>query len=99
MTTPTRTKRTYDKDFKQQAVELSGRIGAKLAAVDLGIAPGLIRAWTRAAKTEGPDAFRGHGNLPAHEKELSDLRREISILKMEREILKKATEFWVKERQ
>jgi len=27
------------------------------------------------------------------------MRREIEVLKMEREILKKAAEFWVKERQ
>ena len=39
-----------------------------------------------------------HGNRTALEAELARLRRENIVLKQEREILKKAAEFFVKER-
>lgn len=90
-------RRTYTKEFKQEAVRLAGQIGNAPASKDLGVDPTTIRSWVRAAASEGADAFRGHGNPTAVEAELARLRREIVILKQEREILKKATEFFAKE--
>ena len=40
---------------------------------------------------------RGHGVMTAEAAELARLRRENAQLKLEREILKKATEFFMKE--
>jgi len=90
-------RRTYTKEFKQEAVRLAGQIGSQKAGTDLGVDPSTIRYWVRAAASEGTDAFRGHGNPTAVEAELARLRREINILKQEREILKKAAEFFARE--
>jgi transposase len=92
-------RRSYTKEFKQEAVRLAGEIGARRAAADLGIHATMLRDWARASRREGADAFRGQGNRTAVDAELARMRREISVLKQEREILKKAAEFWVKECQ
>lgn len=96
---PSKPRRQYSKEFKQEALRLAASIGVGRAAADLGIHESTLHAWKKAARTEGADAFRGHGQLTAAETELARLRRENEILKMEREILKKAAEFWVKECQ
>jgi transposase len=59
----------------------------------------MLYEWRKLSQKEGDDAIRGNGNHPAIAAELALLRRENEVLKMEREILKKAAEFWVKERQ
>jgi len=46
---------------------------------------------------EGPEAFRGQGNRTALELEMRRMRQDITVLRQERDILKKAAEFWVKE--
>jgi transposase len=96
---PSKPRRQYSKEFKQEALRLAASIGVGRAAADLGIHESTLHAWKQAARTEGADAFRGHGQLTAAETELARLRRENEVLKMEREILKKAAEFWVKECQ
>jgi len=101
MSTPPSPKprRTISKEFKQEAVRLAANVGVIRAAADLGIGESALYAWRKAAQESGSDAFRGHGNRTEAEAELARLRRENTVLKMEREILKKAAEFWVKERQ
>jgi transposase len=64
------------------------------AAKDLGVAKTALYKWRAAAQSEGADAFRGHGRLTERDDELRKLRQEVKTLKMEREILKKATEFF-----
>jgi transposase len=93
-----RKRRIYPKEFKQSAVRLADQVGAAQAAKDLGVAPAIIRSWRKAEREEGADAFRGQGNRTALEAELERLRRENRTLRLEREILKKATEFFAKER-
>jgi transposase len=65
-------------------------------ARDLGLADSLVRAWVRQADV---DAGKGApGALTTAEKEeLSQLRREVKVLRMEREILKRAATFFAKE--
>jgi transposase len=46
---------------------------------------------------EGDQAFPGHGQLPAIEAELRQLRAETKRLQAERDILKKATAFFARE--
>jgi transposase len=50
----------------------------------------LLKQWKRRATEDGKQAFPGHGNLKAEEAELRRLRREVEILRQERDILKKA---------
>jgi transposase len=100
-TTPTsksQKRRLYPKEFKQSAVRLAAQVGTAQAAKDLGIAAAIIRSWRKAEREEGADAFRGQGHRTALEAELERLRRENRTLLLEREILKKATAFFAKER-
>ena len=94
-------RRKHPKEFKKQAVALARRsdIGFAKAAKDLGINESLLRTWAQKFITEGPEAFRGNGVRTEVEAELARLRRENAILREERDILKKATEFFVKERK
>lgn len=94
---PKRKRRKYTKEFKQEAVQLARQISVRKAAADLGINATMLSDWSRALNKDGTEAFRGHGKRTVMEAELNRLRKEISVLKQEREILKKAAEFWVKE--
>jgi transposase len=88
------TRRQYSKEFKLEALKLAEQIGVAEAAKDLGISENAIYYWRKAAKTEGTDAFRGHGRLTERDEELRKLREENRKLKNEREILKKAAVFF-----
>ena len=82
----------YDSEFKRSAVELVHTSGKSMAAVerDLGMSRGLLKGWVREAREDGAEAFRGHGKLKADDEEMRRLRREVEILRQERDILKKA---------
>ena len=75
------------------------RSGARTVAEasrDLGLADSLIRKWIETS--DGHDCADKPTVLTASEKdELSHLRREVKVLRMEREILKKAATFFAKE--
>ena len=65
-------------------------------ARDLDIVPSVLGAWIKRAEAE--EAPGGGGALKAAERaELTSLRKEIRILKMERDLLKKATAFFARE--
>ena len=89
-----KTRKRHSKEFKLEALKLAERIGVPQAATDLGIGESLLYRWRKAAVTEGADAFRGNGRLTERDEELRRLRHEVKTLKMEREILKKATSFF-----
>ena len=91
----------YPPEFREQAVELVKASDKTVAEVarDLGINDTTLGNWVRADQAERgvPDAS---GLLPltaAERAELTRLRREVSKLKMEREILKKAAAFFATE--
>lgn len=93
-----RTRRVHTREFKAETVELVRAGGRSIGQVarDLGLADSLVRAWVNQADV---DAGKGpHGALTTAEKEeLSHLRREVKVLRMEREILKRAATFFAKE--
>ena len=90
-------RRTYSQEYKLEALKLAEDIGPQKAAADLGVDRSLISAWRTALRTEGNDALRGKGHPTQEQSELTKLRREVATLRMEREILKKATEFFMRE--
>jgi len=49
-----------------------------------------LRPWKRKLEAGGAEAFPGHGRLSADEQELARLRRELEVVRQERDILKKA---------
>lgn len=90
--------RTFTPEFKAGAVQLvseGGRTFAQAAAA-LGVSKSCIIRWVREAKAE-----RGKGppsaTSSAEREDLSRLRKEVKVLRLEREILKKAAAFFAKE--
>lgn len=90
--------KTYDEEFRREAVRLA-EAGVKpltQIARELGIHLETLRGWRRrygkAAATEGEN-----GVVPSLEEENRRLRRENARLLEEREILKKATAFFAKD--
>ncbi len=88
----------YSKEFKLDAVRLVTEQGYSIAgaARNLGLNANMLGRWKiEAAESEG--AFRGNGKLSPEQLELRRLKAENRQLRLEREILKKATAFFAKE--
>ena len=89
----------YSKEFKLDAISLvtEQNYTQAEASRSLGITPKLISRWISEYKAGEEQAFRGNGKLTPEQLELRCLREENKRLKMEQEILKKATVFFAKE--
>jgi transposase-like protein len=91
-------RRKFSAEYKAEAVRLVGSSGKSISAIarELGLGETALRRWVQQVEI---DAGRGPtGALTTSEREeLGQLRRENQRLRMEREILKKATAFFVKE--
>ena len=92
-------RRTFSKEFKQDAVSLVIDQGYNCvdAAKSLGVHDKTLSRWVKEYKDDGEVAFRGNGRLRPEQEELRQLREENKRLKMEKEILKKAAVFFAKE--
>lgn len=91
-------RKTFERQFKIDAVSLvvnGGRTVVEVAR-DLGIDANTLYRWKREFTKEDKEAFPGKGRLSPQEEELRRLRRELSQAKEDREILKKALEFFSK---
>lgn len=95
MTTETKKRRNYTEDFKRDAVALVTEQGYKPAeaARSLGIGDNLVRRWMR----EFEEAASGERLSSDEREELKRLRKENRLLRMEKEILKKASQYFAKE--
>ncbi len=93
-----RKRRAFTDEFKTQTVRLIQESGKSIGEVarELDLTESAVRAWVRQARI---DAGRGgSGPLTTEEREeLGRLRREVRTLRLERDILKKATAFFAKE--
>ena len=91
-------RRTFARDYKLAAVKKVIEQGLPYSQVarDLGIRDTLIHNWRKAFEADGTLAAEVTQS-PSVEAELKRLREENRQLKMERDILKKATAFFVKE--
>lgn len=82
-------RRTYTKEFKIEAVRLIQERGTIAeAARDLGIGEQMLGRWKKQLETDQERAFPGRGK--PRDEEVAILRREVALLRMERDILKKA---------
>ena len=91
-------RRTFSESYKMEAVKLVKEHGvsAGKAAKDLGISESALRRWVDASEVD--HGVKG-GLTPTEKAEIRELKREVATLKMERDILKKATAFFAKENQ
>jgi transposase len=91
-----RTKPPYTPEFRSEAVRLARISGLPPAQIarDLGCCTETLKSWMRqAAINEG----KAEGLTSEEREELRRLRREVRILREERDILKKAAAFFVRE--
>ena len=92
-----RSRRRFSTEFKAETVRLFETSDKTMAAIarDLGVSISAVRSWVKQARI---DNGQGQGEMTTDEREeLTRLRREIRVLKMEREILKNPTAFFTKE--
>ena len=93
-----RTRRTHTREFKADTVQLVRTSGRSIGQIanDLGLSQSLVRTWV--AQADVDDGRGRPGALTTAEKEeLSRLRKEVKVLRMEREILKRAATFFARE--
>ena len=92
-----RTRPPYPPEFRAEAVRLARSAEQPLArtARDLGVSLETLRAWVKRADLDSGQ--RTDGLTTAEREELTRLRRENRTLRMEREILVKASAFFARE--
>jgi transposase len=93
-----RTRPPYPEEFRREAVGLirSGQRSLAEASKSLGVSQQTLRNWLRQADV---DAGVAEGVTGEEREELRRLRREVRVLREEREILKKAAAFFAKENE
>lgn len=86
----------YPPEFRSEAVRLYRASSQSLNAVskDLGVSLESLRSWVNQAKI---DTGEKAGLTSEERSELARLRRENRTLRMERDLLKKATAFFARE--
>jgi transposase-like protein len=91
-----RPRRKFSDEFKRDAVEIVNSSGKSIAQVarELGIYDSTLGSWVKQDEIN-----RGvrDGVSTSEREEVTELRRENARLRMERELLKRAVAFWVRE--
>ena len=84
--------KTYTQEFKREALRLAQTSGKPITQVarELGISDTSIPEWRKELAEHGQEAFPGSGHQTAIEEENRRLKRELEVVKQERDILKKA---------
>ena len=88
-------RKRYTPEFKQESVRLwqTSQKSASQIEKDLGIAPGLLYHWKREQKKKA--AAQANGSA-AEAAEIKRLKKELALVKQERDILKKAVSIFAK---
>jgi transposase len=90
----------YTKEFRLEAVKLVLEEGVSVtgAAKRLSLAPSTLVSWVKAAKAgKLVDVGKSYRPLTEVEMELVRTKKELAEVKMERDILKKATAYFARE--
>jgi transposase len=85
-------RKSYTKEFKLETIRLAETSGKPISQLEreLGLSQGTIFRWRKALTRHGAEAFPGKGHLTPSDERLRQLERENTILRQERDILKKA---------
>jgi len=92
---PRRARREFTEEFKAEAVSLVQKSGKSLPQIarDLDLTESALRSWVERAQP----CTLGTSVSDAELKELAQLRKEVRVLRMERDLLKKFAAFFAKE--
>src|SRR3954464_9771373 len=84
-------RRKFSREFKVEAVKLVRERGVSVAQAgrDLGVHENVLRKWVKEFGSDPAQSFPGHGQMKPEQLEIERLRREVSKLKAERDILKR----------
>ncbi len=87
----TKERRKFTAEFKREAVKLAERPGRSLTAVarELGIERSVLKRWMDNSATARYEQDRVLPLTAAQQQENEQLRRELTRVRMERDILKK----------
>jgi transposase-like protein len=93
---PVRRRRSFSPEFKRDAVAMVLDEGRTIASVAraLNVGETSLGKWVGQARV---DRGEREGLTSSEREELAVLRKENAQLRMERDLLKRATAFWVKE--
>ena len=100
-----RNQRTYDNEYKAQAVKLAQEMGGAKAAKELGIPDGTIYCWVKAFKegrlsaSEASHTSKNADELIELRKRVKEQDKEIRRLKEENEFLEEASAFFAASRR
>ena len=84
-------RRKFTREFKLEAVRLITDRGVSYvqASQDLGVHTSQLRDWVKKLADDPQHAFPGQGQMKPEQLEIARLKREVTKLKAERDILKK----------
>jgi len=90
-----RSRRKFTDEFKAETVKLIRESGRSVGSVakELDLTETAVREWVKKAEATGSENTLSSGDRD----ELRRLRKEVRELRMEKEILRKATAFFAKE--
>ena len=97
----TKKRKTYNREFKLEAVRLITQKGYSIAEAsrNLGVEYSVLRRWKKQLADDPQNAFPGKGQLKAADQELRALQRELQRVKEERDILKKALAYFAEDQK
>jgi len=92
-------RRQFSREYKIEAVKLVKERGVSVAqaARDLDVHETMLRKWVREFGADPTQSFTGNGQMKPEQLEIERLRREVTKLKAERDILKKAAAYFARD--
>lgn len=94
-----RVRNKYSREFKLEAVRALrlGKHTTSELARRLNVTEAHLRDWNKEYEKHQEDSFPGAGRRGGQAGEIARLKRELELVKEERDILKKATAFFARE--
>ena len=101
-----RERRKFDAALKIEMVRrmqerVATGVPVSVIATDLQVRPAQLRSWAKQLTVhagQAPrDVFPGEGRLPSADEERRQLRRELDVVRQERDFLKRAAAYFAKE--